>query len=187
MSDQRGDTIIEVILACTMLALVTTSSFAIMQRGTATTYDSMERSQVRLQLNGQSELLNYFRDEYIKAISTTGVIAPGSPADMWRKISLDGTVTASAATPVVESCTPPSGNAAFSIRLDTSIPAYRVYPGSITAPSGMPSPGDGIWIQRIDPGGGPARNFHDFYIMACWDATTSQKQYMSSIVRLYEP
>ena len=169
-----------------MLALVTTSSFAIMQRGTASTYDSLERSQVRLMLNGQGELLNYFRDEYIKAISTSAVVV-GSPADMWRKISLDGTVAASVSIPVVESCSPPAGNSAFSIKLDTAIPAYRVYPGSITVPTGRPSPGDGIWIQRVDPGGGPARNFHDFYIMACWDSTTSQKQYMSSVVRLYEP
>ena len=186
MNNQRGDTIIEVILASTMLALVTTSSFAIMQRGTASTYDSLERSQVRLMVNGQGELLNYFRDEYIRAISTTGVVA-GSPADMWRKISLDGSVTESATEPVVQSCTPPSGNAAFSIRLDPAIPASTVYPGTITTPTGLPSPGDGIWVQRVDPNGGPARNFHDFYIMACWDSTTSQKQYMSSVVRLYEP
>src|SRR5690606_36422960 len=136
----------------------------------ANTYDSMERSQVRLILNGQAELLYYFRDEYIKALSTTGII-PGSPADMWNRISVDGTIDESPAEPVVESCTPASGNAAFSIKLDPSVPAYTVNPGSITVPSGIPSPGDGIWIERIDPSGNPARAYDDFYILACWEAT----------------
>ena len=55
---ERGDTIIEVILACSILALITVAGFSIMQRASASAYDALERSQVRLELNRQNELLN---------------------------------------------------------------------------------------------------------------------------------
>ena len=185
---QRGDTIIEVILAGTILSLVTVSMFSVMQRGTASSYDALERSQVRLELNRQSEMLNYFRDEYTKATINGTAMGANDPGTNWQTIVNTAGPYVATATPNLESCTPSAQ--AFFIRYDTATSKYMLYgESSYTAASGLPSAGNGIWIEQLNPSGfaGINRKFHDFYILSCWRTTTAQQQTMSSIVRMYDP
>lgn len=187
-NSQRGDTIIEVILAGTILALVTVSMFSVMQRGTASSYDALERSQVRLELNRQGEMLNYFRDEYTKASITGATMAADDPGTNWQTIVNTAGPYVASATPTLSTCAPSSQ--AFFVRFDTATSKYLLYPeSSYAAASGLPSAGEGIWVEQVNPSGfaGLNRKFHDFYIMACWQTTTSQTQTMSSIVRMYDP
>ncbi len=184
MSSERGDTIIEVILASAILALVTVSSFAIMERASASAYDALERSEVRLSINGQTELLNYFRDSYIKAtiggLTVSG--AGATPADMWKKISIHPTVSTA---PTLETCTAPSDS--FYLRRNANT-NYQFVATPATASTGLPAPGSGLWIKKITPNGqSPKRYYHDFYIVACWPSTAGGEQRMSSIVRLHDP
>lgn len=180
--NQRGDTIIEVILASTILSLITVSSFAIMQRASASAYDALERSTVRLQLNGQAELLNYFRDVHNKAVADG--VTPTGQAAVWNTIS--GSALNNTTAPALNACSPPGGTTPFYLERNGTV-EYRAVVGSVSTAAGLPSPGNGIWITRVDPGSAPARNYHDFYIMACWSSTVGGTQNMSSVVRLYDP
>ena len=185
---ERGDTTIEDIVAGAVLAMVTVSTFSIMQRGASSAYDALERSQVRLELNRQSELLQHFRDSYPKpTISQTPTVA-NSPAANWQTIVNTAGPYVAATTPTVSTCTP--SPQAFFLKFDTATSKYLVYPEtSYTVPSGLPSAGDGIWVEQVNPSGfnGMNRKFHDFYILACWETTTASQQTMSTIVRLYDP
>jgi Tfp pilus assembly protein PilV len=179
---QRGDTLIEVIMACAMFAMITASIFAIMQRSSAGAYDALERSEVRLQLNQQAELLNYFRDQFVVA-AANGQSTTDGAAGVWNKFA--GTTYATTTAPGLNSCTPN----ARAFYFDADGTSYNFGANAVTAASGMPSAGSGLWIQMVNPSSLPApvRKFHDFYILACWPSTASSTQYMSSIVRLYEP
>lgn len=185
---ERGDTIIEVILAGTILSLVTVSMFSVMQRGTASSYDALERSQVRLELNRQSEMLHYFRDSYTKARVNNDVMVANDPGMNWQTIVNTSGPYLGSTVPALDTCTPSAQ--AFFVRFDTATSKYLLYgQSSFAAAAGLPSAGNGIWIEQINPSGfaGMNRKYHDFYIIACWQTTTAQQQNMSSIVRMYDP
>lgn len=179
---ERGDTIIEVILASAMLALITVSSFAIMQRASSSSYDAMERSIIRLRITGQVELINYFRDQYISA-QINKVPVASTPGQGW--VTMTSVPTSPA--PSLETCAAPAG--AFYLNRTTSgTIQYQVATSGITAATGMPSPGKGLWISRVDASSNaPKKKYQEFYVVACWPTTTSGEQRMSSVVRLYDP
>lgn len=183
VSNQRGDTIIEVVLALAVFALVTVSMFAIMQRGSASAYDSLERTQVRLLLNQQAEWLNFLRDQYLDVTSAEGAILPDTPADIWNDIR----AAAATSIPTEGSCTDTASNPFFITQTATG--GYTLST-TLSAATGMPSPGQGLWIQKVNaPSGGGVKktNYYDFYVMACWPSTTGSNQTLSSVVRLYAP
>lgn len=174
---QTGDTLIEVILACSILALVTVGAFSIMQRGAASAYNALERSQVRLELDRQAEYLYYFRDLYVKAIKDQVTPAAGSPESVWPVITGYSEIGA-----VPLSTCPTTGGFYFT--------GPTTMPGTVlTTTDGLPEPGKGLWIVRQDANGFGSMNhkYRDFYIVACWTTTTGQPQSMSSVVRMYEP
>lgn len=181
---ENGDTIIEVIIASAVLAMVVVSSFAIMQRGASSAYDSLERSQVRLELNRQSELLQYVRDGFIQNRQNAGTYA--FEADTWRTITDDTEFPAAAAPPDLATCidpnNPPAGAFYFTSLDDAGIDS------DFTETDGLASPGQGMWIQRVNVSNPMVTiKYYDFYVMACWQSTTSNLQLMSTIVRLYAP
>ncbi|MCA9342347.1 hypothetical protein KC945_03000, partial [Candidatus Saccharibacteria bacterium] len=59
---QRGDTLIEVLLAFSIFTLVAISTFALMNRGINTAQQSLETTLVRQQLDSQAELLRFIHD-----------------------------------------------------------------------------------------------------------------------------
>lgn len=176
LNSQRGDTIVEVIVACAVFAMVTVSSFAIMQRGTSLAYDALERTEVRLQLNAQIETLQYIRDGYIanKVNSATY----NEAADLWTNIvSKDAETT----EPATDFCLDPASVPSSAFYISDG----RAIMNSFQASDGLPQPGQGIWIQRVNSPSGAAVKYYDFYVMSCWPSTTSTQQTMSSVVRLY--
>ncbi len=178
---QQGDTIVEVIVALAVFAMVTASVFAIMQRGSISAYDSLERSMVRLRLNSQTELLTYFRDAYTIALANHQPIAAGSPADLWQTI-----VSKSDSTPpTVADCKPFASY--FYIVQNTTTHNYELGTAPYETAKILPEPGKGLWLYGVRNTSSVNRKFYDFYAMACWSTTTSQQQTMSSIVRLYDP
>lgn len=183
---QRGDTLIEVILACAIFAMVTVSAFAIMQRASANAYDAMERSQVRALLNGQADLLHYLRDAYVQTLTTGGVVTAGQ-ASVWNTIV--NTPTYNSTAPNVNGCLPTTvpNNFFYIARNGTTNYQLKAGPTNIVPASGMPQAGQGMWIQRVDsPTNSANKKYKDFYIMACWQSTTNNTQNMSTIVRMYD-
>ena len=59
---QRGDTLVEVMLALSILGIVVVGCLSITSRLNSNMLDTIDRSAVRSDMNGQAELLNYVRD-----------------------------------------------------------------------------------------------------------------------------
>lgn len=177
---QRGDTLIEVLMAISITGIVIVSSISVMNKGVASMYDSMERIEVRQLMNRQIETLIYARDQYAaKLAGSTDV--DGNASNIWDSMAATPNQTS---VPAVDNCNPKdafatdkhgtSGNIIF-------IPAGNGIAG------GFPKPGDGLWVQKISNSTIPVK-YVDFYVRACWQPTSSQvTQVLSSVVRLYVP
>ncbi len=177
--NERGDTIIEVILACAVFSMVAISAFSIMQRGTATAYDALERSQVRLQLNSQAELLQYLRDQYIVWNQNSGAALQDGTA--W-----EAATNRSQAAPDEAYClnyADPQDAFYLTVDIDTQVVTKRTFQEA----TGFPTPGQGIWVIRAASNGTVSPKYADYYIMACWPSTASNMQTISTVVRLYDP
>lgn len=172
LKNERGDTLIEVMLAIAVLGLVVVSCMSIMNRANRGMLDAVERTAVRADINSQTELLNYSRD--YRAI-----------VNVWDEIKENN---------LLDSASAAGGNCSVS---DKSFYISRSADDQISIKSGSDVkgenkisravPGNGIWIDAVAVTGG-ATPYIDFYIKACWtrlenDITASS----STIVRLYDP
>ena len=73
MRSRRGDTIIEVLLAISIFSLVSLGAIFVMNRGIATTQESLEVNLVRNQIDSQAELLRHFNAAYLVSAGRTGI------------------------------------------------------------------------------------------------------------------
>jgi prepilin-type N-terminal cleavage/methylation domain-containing protein len=185
---ERGDTLIEVILALAIFAIVTVGAFAIINKGAAQMYDSLERTQVRLLIDRQSESLIYARDQYLRSKSITEstemATEPESvaAAQVWTSLS-----TVSQATPAADACSGTTANAFYIIRSGTTIQLKKFSSTDVAVAAGMPALGNGLYIQYANsPSTAPVK-YKDFYLRACWQPTSNEvRQTLSTVVRLYE-
>ncbi len=188
---ERGDSLIEVLLAMTVLSIIAVGSIVVMNRGNSIIQSSLERTEVRAQINTQIELLQYIHDR--------------NPVE-WNKIigygaSNDGNATK---TPVDSNNKCATTTNSFYIATNTNLSFKGLNAPSKPAPTaaqltsnskdpGMKDPG--IWIDAAYyPAGtgsgtsGAPQGYTDFYIKACWLPTgTSMNKTSSSItiVRIY--
>jgi type II secretory pathway pseudopilin PulG len=185
-SGEKGDTLIEVLVAMSILGLIVVGTLSIMNRGAAQMYDSLEKSEVRLLLNRQTESLVYARDQYLR--SQSGVVLSNAydqaAAAVWEKVREQPSLT-SIPAPSDECANPEE---AFFVGINYDI--GRVDWGSALTSNiadGFPSPGNGIWIQKIDSDASTEQPYKDFYVRACWVQNSSTAtQVMSTVVRLYD-
>lgn len=182
-NNERGDTLIEVLVAISVFGIVVVGAFALMNRGVTQMYDSMEKAQVRMLLNSQTEALTYARDQYLRSESMVLV----TPQDQRAKSAWDGIKNAMdtpTTAPGLDSCTP--SDSAFSLQLDASGMSRSSTITSAVA-DGFPSAGNGIWIEEIPSAASVTPSFIDFYIKACWlQNSSAQTQVLSTVVRLYD-
>lgn len=182
---RRGDTIIEVILAFGVFALLAVGTTVVMNRGLAMGQQSLERTLVRQQVDSQAELLRYARD--------TG-------ASAWEAITTN--LTANPELTSYESCPDTAPTGSFAMNITGSGPTAQVERTSLTTggsylpasyysrvqlgdTAGGPT-AEGLWIQAVSVNEGPS-NAYDMYIRACWDSMGSARPLqVSTIVRLYE-
>ena len=78
---ERGDTIIEVLFAVTVFAMVAVGSMAIMNQGTGTAQRSLEITQVRQQIDAQAEAIRYIHQSYVAQFQRGA--APTGKAALW--------------------------------------------------------------------------------------------------------
>lgn len=180
---ERGDTLIEVLVAISVFGIVVVGAFALMNRGVTQMYDSMEKAQVRMLLNSQTEALTYARDQYLRSQSMALV----TPQDQRAKNAWEGVKNAfdtPSTAPGLNSCAP--SDAAFAMQADASgISRSTTIIAAIA--DGFPSPGNGIWVEEIPSAASVTPSFIDFYIKACWlQNSSAQTQVLSTVVRLYD-
>lgn len=191
---QRGDTLVEVLLSITILAIVTVAAFSVLQRGVGEAQNSLERSQVRTNMAEQMELINYFRDQYSAAQASGGSTA-GYPANIWNGVagSIRQRAIANRTQPVtpVDKCTSVMPNSFSLSKVTPSDPnsPYQIvnFTSANLATTTFARPGAGMWIEPVASPLTTSVPYIDFYLRACWDpAVGVSQQIISSVMRVYD-
>jgi len=176
-SNQGGDTLVEVLVSIAVLGLVIVGAITIMTRGLGASQTALEHSQVRLLITGQSEMLKKLRDEY--------AISPTSAAGLvWHSIV---TSSNSNVPSYADDCSISANKAgtAFYLSQQPSGITSTAY-NSTNIPSGLPTPGDGFWIEP-SKSTGFTPPYMDFVVRACWLGTGGINQRTVTAMRLYDP
>lgn len=173
---QRGDTLVEVLMAIVIISVVIVGAMTMMSRGLAAAQIALEHSQVRLSINSQIEMLRYARDTYLRN--------PTDPSALqWRAIATGGN-----ADPITynDSCIVTGTKNGFYMTKNATQITQNSY--TVNNPATVATPGSGMWIETVlsTPGVKPA--YIDFVVRACWTgAGAAGKQQTVTAMRLYDP
>ncbi|MCL2038068.1 prepilin-type N-terminal cleavage/methylation domain-containing protein [Candidatus Saccharibacteria bacterium] len=210
---QRGDTLVEVLIAITVLAIIVTGALAIMNRSLIGIMNSSERTAVRAEINSQTELLNFARArdsatwEKIKKVafkptdiglaSAQCQINEGGRDDTLppRPGSFYLTTVDDAVAGIrVEFHTNMEKTSDMSIDGGAIVPSGKSLSDRATTPFKRETDGrtisTGIWIDavaypQVDPGN--KIPYFDFYIKGCWTPLGSLPDSQTlTIVRIYD-
>ncbi|MDO4781151.1 MAG: type II secretion system protein [Candidatus Saccharibacteria bacterium] len=177
---QRGETLIEVLLATTVFGIVAVSVMAIMNRGMIIAERSLEITLVRHQIDAQADLMRYIH-------SRRGHEA--GYAQLWRQIT-DRAITSSPSQLGAAACPASLPSGAFALRTLNPGDAgqvqltteYEPAPAHALVDHATPK-SYGIYIHVVRAEG--AQLAYDAYIQACWDGVGGGVQTMGTIARLY--
>lgn len=183
---EQGDTLVEVLVAISVLAVVIVGTFSLMNKGLSQMYDTMEKSQVRSQVNRQVEALTYARDQYLLQQGGNDLIAPydTAAANLWASIRTFSDYPSGVPGATIAGCS--NTSAAFAITADAS-GVLQLTSGTYIQglASEVPVATKGLWMQKRHTAG--AVPYTDFYIRACWNQNSSPSvQIISTVVRLYD-
>lgn len=203
---ERGDTLIEVMFAFAIFALVAVSSLTIMNQGISTAQRSLEITLVRAQMDAQAEAIRYIHQSYVSNYQRNGAApAEGTTAHEWLRMTVDkradapssfGATSGSLCSDLSKVQAPFILNARTAEVAD-SAPATSPLPGQSLPPFSQVSYNDdssidkayGIWVEAVpSPASSNGTGFVDFHIRACWSgAGSATPMTLGTIVRLYEP
>jgi len=203
---ERGDTIIEVLFAVAVFAMVAVGSLSIMNQGTSIAQRSLETTLVRQQIDAQAEAIRYINQSYVANYQKNGT-APTGVAAEWEKMVNKTTgkgadLASSFGETIGGSCpgTAP-GQKPFILNARTAtvwgtVPSMVAPADASIPPFAQVAYNDdssikrvfGIWVEAIPSTGTDGTGFVDFHIRACWEGPgSSTPMTMGTIVRLYEP
>ena len=199
-SSDRGDTIIEVLVAIAVFSMVAVGALMLMNKGTAMAQRSLEITQVRQQIDAQADLIRLAHSAYVSDPSkTTG------PGTIWKSIKTNAYT--SGAIPAVNNPTtcPTSmprsfvvartapGAEQLTMQTFSTVPAAQVYSRvdvNRTIPA-RANASEGLWAQAIRIAADQSSlgvDAYDVYIRACWSSLgQANPMTLGTIVRLYEP
>ncbi|MGH7196152.1 MAG: type IV pilus modification PilV family protein [Candidatus Saccharimonadales bacterium] len=176
---QRGDTLVEVLMAIVIMSVVIVGAITMMSRGLAAAQIALEHSQVRLSINGQTELLRYLRDQYV-------IDNQGGAASVWRDIITTSNEQPSQYGDVCR-VTPVKATSAFYLEKANNQVQKQAFDPS-REPATAAVAGEGLWIEAAKSPNGISPAYTDFVIRACWQASGSGgEQRTVTAVRLYDP
>ncbi len=184
----QGDTIVEVLLAFGIFALLAVGATVVMNKGLAVGQQSLERTLVRQQVDSQAELLRYARD------------AGGS---VWSTVTADDKLVVNPSLDSYQECPTAAPADAFVMQVinsgagkevgRTALDSSNFEPASYYSRIDITDDGggmaaEGMWIQAVRvEGPATAGSAYDMYIRACWNSMgASRPLQVSTIVRLYE-
>jgi type II secretory pathway pseudopilin PulG len=203
---EGGDTIVEVLFAVTIFAMVAVGSIAIMNQGTATAERSLEVTLVRQQIDAQAEAIRYIHQAYVAAFQHNGAAPSGTAAEwvkMTSKTTGKGADSASAFGQTAGTVCPTTvpGQRPFVLNARTATVSGAIPVMAAPAGSSLPpfsqivynsdssiNQAYGIWVEAVPSSVSDGTGFVDFHIRACWDSPGSSAPItLGTIVRLYEP
>lgn len=181
---ESGDTLVEVMLATVILSMVVVGSFSILNKGTATAYSILERTETRSRISQQLEVVQYFRDQYIES-KANNVPTNVYPASVWTEIlaKADSTNRAIVNNSDPSSCVP--SNAFYMNQNSDGTYSLANYAGPWVAER-TPRPGDGLWIEATSANSSVSVRYIDVYTKSCWLAADTGTSTLSSTLRLYD-
>jgi len=204
-TSQRGDTIIEVLFAVTIFAMIAVGSMSIMNQGTAASQKALEITLVRQQIDAQAEAIRYIHQAYVAAfqqgVTPTGVAAQwiamtdktvGKGADNPSVFGLASNGQCPATVPGQKPFVLNARLAAVSTVATTMAPplgsSLPPFAEIIYNPDSSINNVYGLWVEAIPSTNVVGPGFVDFHIRACWDGPGSGAAVtLGTIVRLYEP
>lgn len=193
---QRGDTIIEVMLAFAVFALLVVGAISVMNRGVASAQEALETTLVREQIDGQAEALRFLYQSYMSDSSSptnaSALTFAGIRADAENNEDRDASefghpqclTGIPRQNPFV--INPLTGGVIKTLHSmsEDEAPAYA----QITYNDDGTAAPYGLWIEAVKGGATNQPKFIDFHIRACWYSVTSDApRTLGTIVRLYMP
>lgn len=174
---ERGDTLVEVMLAISVLGVAVVGTMTIMNKSTLQMMDTLERTAVRTSINSQAELLNYVRDN-----------SKGVSSAAWTTIK---SRTVTSVSTINDPCKYTSTTSFYLSRSSDSADTVTLTAINSNASAKNTTSkavvGTGIWIDAVRSNGGSIP-YIDFYIRACWTRLANSADARSAtIVRLYDP
>ncbi len=186
VSNQRGDTLVEVLVAIVVLGMVIVGAITIMTRGLAAGQQALEHSQVRQSVASQIQMLQILRDQYAANPASVN-------GSVWASI-----VSTSNEQPIdyTNDCTVTSAKSASAFYLqNTGTQIQQTLFDPTLKPVAAAQPGQGLWIETIrshedpsSPSNSIRPGYIDFVVRACWQGVGSavQEQTVTG-TRLYDP
>jgi prepilin-type N-terminal cleavage/methylation domain-containing protein len=178
---QRGDTLVEVLMAIVVLSMVIVGAITIMSRGLKASQLAVEHTQVRFQINAQSEILRYLRDSY-------GNDPTSAAGQVWLSLFGGSPVyaTATASNYSDTSCDVSAGKTGFYLTQSGGAVTVNQFDATVK-PATYALPGQGLWIEMARSSGiSPA--YVDIMFRACWAGIgDSVDQQAVTVLRLYDP
>lgn len=159
--DQRGDTIIEVLLSTVVISIVIAGAYTLTNRATRINQTALERTTVSNIMREQIELIR-------------GARTAGPETDVWTEVS--GLVSTGGG-PDYDNCTAPSNAFYMSPDLDNYRDDSFVldYDGSINYGNFFR-----VWVEGYQPTA--ASGYIDFHVRACWEGIGGEEDQRSSLV-----
>lgn len=187
---ERGDTIIEVMLAITIFSMVVVGALLLMNQSMAIAQRSVEVTQVRAQIDAQAEMIRHAHQQYIADPAANST-------SLWGEIKKQAVANVQYAGDrnTVNGSTCPAQRSDiegfFLLREGAQQGTFdRVtqYQPALTFSRLNGQVAQGLWAQIVKVTGGDAQNAYDVYIQACWDSVGSDMPVtIGTIVRLYDP
>lgn len=191
VAHEKGDTLIEVLMAVVTLALVVTICYSVMTQGFAQGQVSLERTTTQGMLAGQLSIMRDLFNRH-EAASSSGSPQPAEWTDMLTHVTDIDDVT-SDLNNARTACTIGGSKQAFYFKADdvsTPIQPLGFLSAKTKRQATFPTYGDGMWLEgyRVAPGpGSDAQPYYIFFAKACWNAAISNElQSMVTNVRFYE-
>ena len=197
---QRGDTLIEVLFAFTVLSLVVVGAMTIMNQGTIASQRALETTFVRQEIDSQATTLRFLHDAYVASFIPGATYEATTPAGQWAKMSAEMTATTASSFDGSDTCpTPPTGSFIMNTATATYVAGTQailipaVTSSQVTYTSNTVKNAEGIWIEGVKSAVSADVNkknvrYIDFHIRACWqNPGEGLAMRIGTIVRLYEP
>ncbi len=167
--DNRGDTIVEVLLATVILSAVLTTSYNLANRATITNQNAIERYELANILQEQAEFLKVARDQQTETDAWDKILDRGTG------VSSDPTSPTSCLGADLSNPTPTVGNpASFHLEL---VGGNTAMSDSYLGPVGGQE--YYVWIDTVENLTGA---YSDFVINACWPSLGSAPNSQTGVV-----
>ena len=193
---KNGDTLMEVMLAISIFAMLMVGGLTLMNNGLAKAQSTLELTMARNAIDAQAESLRFLNDAFIAQYPNGGT----SHANQWLEITKNEN-TKKFASKASECLTDFNQNNIFVVNPRTMKKVNNKPISAITYPRISYSntqdenkidsnwntnvdSSQGIWIETVKGDG----NYYDFHIRACWNAAGANvPSTIGTIVRLYDP